>query len=222
MMVGSIGSVRADTATDLRIVKASATEQRMALSRGTIHAEISAPPRLFIVETPSGTAVDLGCAYTLTVDSSGSSTLVVTAGWVSFEDGPNRSLIPAGMRAVARKGAGIGTPVMEDAPEALRAAVTSFDRAPSDSALGAVMRSVRPRDAVTLWHLLMRTTAERRQRVVTKLIALVPLPDGVSRVSIENADPHAMDLYWTKLPGTLPIIPSWQQSLWKFWLKVVG
>ena len=220
--VGSIGYLDIAAGTEARLVTAGIAEQRMALTRGTMHAEISAPPRLFVVETPSGTAVDLGCAYTLVVDSAGNSTIVVTAGWVSFEENGRQSLIPAGMTAVARKGSGIGTPVMDDAPDSLRAAVRSFDAAPGDDALEAVLRAARTRDAVTLWHLVKRTEGGRRGQVVTRLVAMVPLPDGVSRAAIERADAHALQLYWTKLPGTLPIIPSWRQAAWKLWLKIAG
>lgn len=220
--VGAIGRVEADTATFLRVVKASATEQRMALDRGTIRAEISAPPRLFIVETPSGTAVDIGCAYTLTVDSAGNSRLAVTAGWVSFEDHGLTSLIPAGMTALARRGAGIGTPVMDDASDSLRGAVAAWDTTRSDSALSGVLRGARTRDAVTLWHMVQRGEGAQRGRIVTKLVAMVPLPDGVTRAAIDRANPRAMELYWIALPGTLPLIPSWQQALWKLWLRVAG
>ena len=222
LQVGNIGHVTLPNAS-VRILRASITEQRMALLRGTMHAEISAPPRLFIVETPSGTVVDLGCAYTMTVDSLGNTTITVTAGWVSFERGSVHSLIPAGMTAIARKGATfIGTPVRDGAPDELRAAVRAYDAAPSDSSLGTVLGAAARADAVALWHLVQRSEGAARSRVVTKLIALAPLPDGVTRDAIERADPIAMELYWTTLPGTLPIIPSWQQKLWKLWLKVGG
>lgn len=220
--VGRIGQLSVAPGTSVRLLSARISEQRMALARGTIHASISAPPRLFIVETPSGTAVDLGCAYTLVVDSLGNSTIVVTAGWVAFEDGGMQSLIPAGMRAASRRGAGIGTPVMDDAPDSLRVAVAAFDSVASDSSLGTILRHTRTRDAVTVWHLVKRTGGSRRARLVTKLVAMVPLPAGVSRAAIEDAEPHAMELYWTMLPGTLPILSSWQQSLWKLWLRIGG
>ena len=222
LTVGTIGRVEADTATRLHLVRASATEQRMALDRGTIRATISAPPRLFIVETPSGTAADMGCAYTLTVDSGGNSRLAVTAGWVSFEDRGVTSLIPAGMTALARRGAGIGTPVMDDASDSLRGAVAAWDTTRSDSALSGVLRGARTRDAVTLWHMVQRGEGAQRGRIVTKLVAMVPLPDGVTRAAIDRANPRAMELYWIALPGTLPIVPSWQQGLWRLWLRISG
>ena len=57
----------------------------MSLSKGAIHARIWAPPKQFFVNTPSATAVDLGCEYTLQVDEDGGGLIRVTLGWVSFE-----------------------------------------------------------------------------------------------------------------------------------------
>jgi hypothetical protein len=220
--VGTIGEVDADAGTRVQLLAAKWSEHRLALTRGTIHARITAPPRLFIVETPSGSAVDLGCEYTLEVDSLGTSTLVVTAGWVSFEDQGRESLIPAGMRAVTRRGGAVGTPFMHDAPASLRAALTAFDAGDhGDSVIAAVLRSARPRDAVTLWHLVQRTEGARRDQVFQRLIQLVPPPSDIPAASLMD-DPHMMKLYWTRLPGTLPIVPEWQEKLWRLWLRVMG
>ena len=69
--VGEIGSVEVEPNTRLRVVTAKPGEHRLALSRGEIQAKITAPPRLFFVETASGTAVDLGCEYTLNAGEDG-------------------------------------------------------------------------------------------------------------------------------------------------------
>ena len=222
LSVGTIGTVDVAPGTRVRLLAARATEHRLALDRGAIRAAIDAPPRLFIVETPSGTAVDLGCAYTLEVDSAGASTIRVTLGWVSFADRGQESLIPAGMRATASRGAGIGTPYRDDAPDSLRRALTAFDADPDDATLAVVLRIARRNDAVTLWHLVGRTSDAQRDQVVTRLLALVPLPAGVSPEAILRDDAAAMQLYWEQLPGTLPITPDWKKRLWLWWLKAVG
>src|SRR2546428_472178 len=72
-------------ASRLRVLDTRAPEHRMALDRGNLEARIVAPPRQLFVETPSGTAVDLGCVYDLEVDGLGQATLTVVIGWVSFE-----------------------------------------------------------------------------------------------------------------------------------------
>lgn len=219
--VGTIGRVEVAGGTRVRLLAARTTEHRLALDRGSISARISAPPRLFIVETPSGTAVDLGCAYTLDVDSAGNSAIHVSLGWVSFEDRGRTSLIPAGMSATARRGTGIGTPVMDDAAAAFRAAVAAYDGG-DDSALGGILEAARPRDAVTLWHLVQRTRGEARARTFARLAGLVPPPEGLGAASPAIDDPRMMELWWVKLPGTLPILPDWQRKLWLLWLRVFG
>src|SRR5215467_8815761 len=83
--VGNIAEIAIGPQSSVRLVKAAPTEQRLALDRGTISAKISAPPRLFLVETPSALAVDLGCSYTLEMDADGAGLLRVETGWVSFE-----------------------------------------------------------------------------------------------------------------------------------------
>ena len=225
LTVGTIGRVELDTATRVRLLAARATGHRLALERGTLRAEILAPPRLFVVETPSGTAIDLGCAYTLEVDSTGNSTIVVTAGWVEFASGTRTALIPAGFRVVTHQGGGVGTPLADDAPAALVAAVTALDQhtMPHDSAIMAIVREARPRDAVTLWHVLngWRGSEYRRGYVYDKLAAIAP-PPAEARASVATGDPVFMKLWWQKLPGTLPIIPEWQQKVWMLWLKVAG
>lgn len=226
LTVGTIGRIEADTATSIRLLEARATAHRLQLDRGTIHAEISAPPRLFVVETPSGTAIDLGCAYTLAVDSAGNSSLVVTAGWVEFTDRGRVSLIPAGFHTIARKGVGVGTPVADDAPATLVNAVRALDASAmsNDSALAIILHEARRADAVTLWHVLggWRGSSEQRRRVYQRLAALVPPPREPADSAGVSTDPILMRLWWEKLPGTLPIVPGWQRALWTLYLKVTG
>ena len=222
LTVGRIGTVDVAVGTDVRLLPAKWSEHRLALSRGTIHALINAPPRLFSVETPSGTAVDLGCEYTLEVDSLGNSTLVVLSGWVSFEDHGRESLIPAGMRAITRRGGFVGTPFRDDAPDSLQAALTAFDAGDhGDTVIAALLRSARPRDAVTLWHLAKRTERDQRRRVFQRLTQLVPPPAGATSEAVVD-DARMMRLYWTTLPGTSPIVPEWQEKLWRLWFRVTG
>lgn len=222
LTVGRIGTVDVAEGTDVQLLQAKWSRHRLALSRGTIHARIDAPPRLFHVVTPSGTAVDLGCEYTLEVDSLGNSTLAVTSGWVSFEDQGRESLIPAGMRMISRRRGVVGTPFRDDAPDSLRSVLADFDAGNrSDSVIAALLRSPRASDAVTLWHLAKRTEGDQRARVFQRLIHLVPPPAGATRVAVVD-DARMMKLYWTLLPGTAPIIPEWQEKLWRFWFRVTG
>lgn len=104
--VGSIGTVRVQPSSRVRLLSASRTEQRLALDHGTIEARILAPARVFLVETPAALAVDLGCAYVLTTDSTGNGLLRVTSGWVELTNGTRLTIVPRDAEAAIRAGRG--------------------------------------------------------------------------------------------------------------------
>jgi hypothetical protein len=186
--VSDIGRVDVEPNTRMRLVGTSPKEHRLALDRGAIHAVVSAPPRLFLVETPAALAVDLGCAYTLEVDPAGGGLLRVTAGFVSLERGARSSYVPAG--AVCRmRPSGPGTPWFADASAALQAALDAFDFAgDTPPALDAVLARTRPEDSLTLWHLLIRAQPEDRGRVYDRLARILAPPAGVTRDGLRHAD----------------------------------
>lgn len=198
--VGKIGQVQVEPNTRIRLVTAHLTEHRLALERGTIHARIWAPPRLFFVETPSALAVDLGCRYTLKVDDAGAGLLRVITGWVALERNGRTSFVPAGALCATKPGFGPGTPYLEDSSAALRAALArlDFEQAGQQEravALGAVLAESRKEDALTLWHLLSRVEAEGRSRVYERLAALAPPPPGVTREGALRGDQRMLDLW---------------------------
>ena len=198
--VGSIGTVEVGPNSQLRLLAAKPNEHRLELSRGEISAVVSAPPRLFFVDTPASTAVDLGCAYTMKTDESGSGLLRVTTGWVALEWKGRESLVPAGATCRIRPGTGPGTPYFEDASEALQNALTSFDFENGGSAAADMVVGVsRPRDTLTLWHLLSRVGPDERLRVLDRITQLVPLPDNVSREKILDLDKDTLQRWMPEL-----------------------
>ena len=60
--VTTIGDVEIDPNSRVRLLQTNSSEHRLELERGRLSAHISAPPKLFFVNTPSGVAEDLGCA----------------------------------------------------------------------------------------------------------------------------------------------------------------
>jgi hypothetical protein len=180
--IGTIGEVVVEPSTRVRLGASLPDSYRLALARGTLSARIAAPPRLFFVETPASTVVDLGCAYTVQVDEAGTGDLRVTEGWASLEWQGRESLVPAGARCRIRSGVGPGTPVFEDASPALQQAVADFDFGGSGAApLRTILAEARVRDTLTLWHLLSRVPEADRSRIYDRMVELTPLPDGVSR-----------------------------------------
>jgi anti-sigma factor RsiW len=198
--VGDIGQVEVDPNTRVRLVRARETEHRLRLAQGTLHVIISAPPRYFVVDTPSAVATDLGCMYTLEVDRHGIGRLNVQFGWVAFELNGRESFVPADATCETRPLVGPGTPHYEDAPASLIESLRRFDfENGGSSELATVLLHARKGDAFTLWHLLARTTGEARSRVYDRLVSLVPTPTGVTREGVLQLDRDMLDLWWNAL-----------------------
>lgn len=194
-----VGEVQIEPESRLRLLRARDGEHRLALDHGTIRALIWAPPAKFVVDTPAAKTVDLGCRYTLRVARDGAGFLTVEMGWVAFEWKNLESFIPAGAACTTRPGRGPDTPHFLDAPETLIAAVARFDQTQDPRALRAALGAARPRDALTLWHLLERTRGTERAEVFERFALLVKLPPGVEREAILRGDRKAMDIAWDAL-----------------------
>jgi hypothetical protein len=200
--VGRIGVVAVEPNSRLHVVGRQGRVHRLALERGALEAYILAPPRRFVVDTPSATAVDLGCVYDLEVDASGVGMLTVIVGWVSFESHGRESFVPAGARCWTRPGRGPGTPHFTDAAVEMKNALAEVDLAgdhPPGDALARVLASARREDAFTLWHLLVRLEGPERDAVYQRLAALVPPPAGVTHGGIMAGDRAMLDAWWDAL-----------------------
>ena len=201
IQVGLAGQVDIEPGTRIKLVQAQANEHRLLLERGTLHATIWAPPRLFYVDTPFAEAEDLGCAYTLEVAEDGTGFLQVTSGWVAFKHQGRESFVPAGAACRTYPSQGPGTPYRLDAAPALQSALDTLDRG-SDAtglSLATVLSMIRPEDAFTLWHLLTRTRGSDQARICSRLAQLVPMPAGVDRQGILTGDTRMLDRWWNAL-----------------------
>jgi len=198
--VGEIGTVEVEPNSRVRLIAAKPNEHRLSLARGEISAVVSAPPRLFFVDTPASTAVDLGCAYKMKTDESGSGLLRVTAGWVALEWKGRESLVPAGASCRTRPGGGPGTPYFSDASEVLQMALAEFDFDQGGSdALRVVLHESRVRDTLTLWHLLSRVDSNERLHVFDRMVELAPLPPGVSREKVLELEKDTLERWRQEL-----------------------
>ena len=211
--IDDVGRVEIDPNTRVRLLQTSPSEQRLELAQGRLSARISAPPKIFFVNTPSGIAQDLGCAYTLEVDDAGGSILHVTAGWVSMQTSDGEPVVPAGAACATKRGVGPGTPYFEDTSENFRTALTRFDfysaAEPSSkhSAVDVLLREARSRDAMTLWYLLSRVNKDERARLYDRMTALVAPPNGVTREGMLSLDQTMMN-HWKARLGL-----SWDEAI---------
>jgi len=225
--VATIGNVEIDPNSRVRLLETKADEHRLELQRGRLSARISAPPKLFFVNTPSGVAEDLGCAYTLEVDDAGNSILHVTLGWVALELSGRESSVPAGAACAMKPGLGPGTPYFEDATQAFKTALARFDFAGNHdektSALETVLSEARPRDAMTLWYLLLRVEPNERANVYDRMAALIPPPQDVTRDGVLSLDPKMLDSLREKLSIRAEVPHEKAPHFWrKLWSHMLG
>jgi len=204
--IANIGELTIDPNTKIRLLVTKSDEHRIALDHGKMEARTWAPPRLFIVDTPSATAIDLGCKYTLNVEDDGSSLLHVTLGLVALELHGRETVVPAGAFCRTRHGAGPGTPYFEDSSKQLQAALDYVDSHKEGSErtrqLQIVLRESHIRDALSLWHLIPRVDAPSRGLIYDRLAELLPPPRGVTREGIIALDPQMLKT-WQPLVAQL-------------------
>lgn len=203
--VASIGTVSIDENTRVRLVESEPTEHRLELARGKMTAMIWAPPRLFFVDTPSAVAADLGCAYTLEVDDRGAGLLRVTSGWVALQLKDRESIVPAEAACETRPEVGPGTPYFEDSSAAFRAALSKidFEQDPAirSTAVNSLLIEARPRDTLTLWHLLARVDGSDRERVYDAMASFSIPPAGVTREGVLQLNREMLDRWRSVLEG---------------------
>jgi FecR protein len=218
VQVAEIGELVVDPVSRVRLLETGSNRKRVAVELGTIHAAIWAPPGEFVVDTPSATAVDLGCAYTLTVAEDGSGTLRTKLGWVGFHQNGHDSFIPAGAMCLTKPKQGPGTPYFEDSSEKFRAALHALDFENLDSAerqkaLRTVSLQARRRDAFTLWHLMARVSEAERSMVYDRLVALVHAPVGTTREGTLRLDAAMLDRWWNSFDlGDIGVWRFWEQN----------
>ncbi len=179
------GTVKVHQGAVVELLQRTDEDIRLRLTRGTIDARITiaARPRLFQVETPATTCVDLGCHYTLTVEPDGSAFVKVDVGQVAFAEKGRETWIPADASCRAWPARGAGTPRWDDARPELVAAIEKFDRSPAGERLAAATSVIalcgEPRDALSLWHLAHDPDQAIAEAAWPALTRLVGVPDGV-------------------------------------------
>lgn len=195
--VGLIGKVSIEPNSKVQLLSTSPSDNRLSLTTGTLHATIWAPPRLFFVETPAATAVDLGCAYTLTVDPSGRGRLCVTSGWVALEKAGHKDVVvPSGAVCETRPDHGPGTPYFGGASDEFRLALARYDfEGAARADLETVLRESNMCEVFTLWQLLPEVSNEYRGMIFDRMAQLLPPPAGVTRDGVLALDESMMQVW---------------------------
>jgi hypothetical protein len=202
--LGLMGVIEIEPNTRVRLIATGARRHRIALQNGAIAARLWAPPATLSVDTPSSTAIDLGCAFVIQVDEKGSGLLRVTSGWVQFQLDDRKVVVPAGAAALTRPGVGPGTPFFEDSSSAFRSALERLDFGDTGygdaGALGVVLSEARRKDTLSLLSLFRRLPPSARGILFDRAAQLVPPPAGLTREdAIDGTNQPGMDAWWEKL-----------------------
>jgi len=200
--VSSIGDVTVYPNSRLGLlVSMEQKEHRLKLDHGKIKAFITAPPKLFFVETSSALAVDYGCEYILEIDEKGDGKLEVILGWVALERDGRQSFVPMDGSCKIQADIGPGTPYFNDATQSFLDALNELDfNGGGDKAIRTVLEEARPRDTLTLWHLLWRDNKKHRAATYARMKFMdIPMPESVTRKGIVALDKDMMDDWWNKL-----------------------
>lgn len=120
-------------------------------------------------------------------------------GGLHFSGASSESFIPAGASCTTRPGRGPGTPHFLDAPAKLQSALNRFDETGDSRAVPTILVAARAQDALTLWHLLSRTSGAQREQVFMRFSELVKLPPTATRERILSGDRAAIDSAWNAL-----------------------
>jgi ferric-dicitrate binding protein FerR (iron transport regulator) len=212
--VADIGAVALAGDSRLRLAATGAGQHRLELERGQLHAQVSAPPRLFVIDTPTATAIDLGCSYDLDVRD-GRTRLRVTGGVVMLDGQGRSAYVTVGTEVVTVPGRGPGTPVAIDASAALVTLIDRYDRG-DRTALPAVLAAAGDRDTVMLWNLLANADADSRGAILARLDEWFPRPEWILEDDVVAGKPDAINGLrdvltsgvWLAPASTSPAVPD--------------
>jgi hypothetical protein len=210
--IARLGAMRAQPGTALRL-QATATDRHvLAVDRGKIEVRLWAPPGRFVIETPSGTVIDLGCAFKLIIDDR-STTVLVRSGWVQVDNGIDEALIPEGAVSIMTARSRPTTPIYEDAPPAFIGAVRTIEEPGSDREpwMSRLLEHARQRDVYTLLMLIERGLPQAEAaRIAARAAQLVPPPPHVDLDAVARGDRRALSAWYGQLD--LPSPKDWMQN----------
>ncbi len=218
--VGHIGRADIGPNSLLGLVRAKGTEHRLSLLRGTLRAQIWAPPRFFLVETPGALAVDLGCVYSLTIEPDGSGLLIVESGQVELIEGMRRVIVFAGNAATMQRGKGPGLPFPVTATPLFHAALAAYQLNPQPPAmLDTLLARADSTSTITLWHLLAWVGSGQREQVYVRLAGLSPPPPDVTLAAVMRLERRALDKWKNAMEPswTHETVPVWKRYWRRFW-----
>ncbi len=200
LIAGMAGEIDVDPNSRLQLLETKDTGCRIFLQGGKIDARIWAPANHFSVITPSSTAIDLGCTYTIEVDKKGSALLNVTDGKLIIKSGGSEEIVTAGTICETRKNKSPGTPYLADASREFKEALSNFDfGGRTEDELETVLENASKNDAVSLWYLLKNSRPERIRLIYDRLSELVPPPVSVTYEGMLKKNETMLKDWWGEM-----------------------
>lgn len=212
LQVARIGEMVLGGGSRFTLVETREGRHRTRLQQGTLWARIWAPPGAFGVATPAGDVYDLGCEFLLRANADGSGSLAVRSGWVQVEHVSHEVLVPEGARVEFGPRGEPGIPYDQGASASFVAALRELHaqghRAEPDGAtVQALVAAARPRDAISLLHLLQFHPSLREGPVFDRLAEMMPPNARVTREDLRARGRVALAPWWDALP--YPRIKRW-------------
>jgi hypothetical protein len=201
--VRSVGEATVEGPGRIELTSSSKELEKLFLHRGTLSARISASvrPRLFQVGTPSGTAVDLGCVYKMSVLDEGITELSVSVGRVAFEIGGRSVFVWSGATCRAERDRGVSTPVDDHTSSEFKEALARYELQHGAGELRALLPLATARDSATLWHLLQSAPESQRGSIYDSLARLVPPPTTTTKDDALRLDERAIEEWRVEIMG---------------------
>jgi hypothetical protein len=203
--VARIGWMRVAEGSVLTLLSTKSNHHRLAMTEGTVHVSIWAPPRSVAVRTPSGDVVDFGCEFILHVDPNVTRVDVVS-GWVRLDNERGEVLVPGGASSSMARSGMPSVPVFKSAPREFAEAIRSLERSFSAADVEKAARSARRRDVLTLL-VMARRHPPVRDRFVSRAAELMPPRNAELVTRARGGDAPAVESWISELP--LPPVTSW-------------
>lgn len=218
--IARLGTMSVDGGSSLLLRTTTAARHQVDLQQGAVDVRLWSPPGRFVIATPAGNVVDLGCVFSLDVVDD-TAHLRVETGWVELQNALGVSLVPAGASASMTASTAPLVPVFDDATNLFREGIRRLetgrldDEAAADAAT-LVARDARVRDVYSMLMIALRLSGSSREMVVTAAAQLSPAPAGVSVEDVIAGDTDALWRWSDSLP--LPPVKSWLRN----WFDIVS
>jgi hypothetical protein len=189
----------------LTLRSTGSNRHRLAMTEGTIHVSVWAPPRSVAFTTPSGEVIDFGCEFILNVEREVSRVDVIS-GWVQLDNGSGEVLVPGGATSEMTRSGVPGVPIFKSADPAFQAAARSHD-------IETLVRTARRRDVLTL--LVLAERGIGRDQLVTRAAELMPprSPDIVARARRGESEAFWEWVEQLPLPPAKAWVRNWRDRL---------